>query len=100
MTYREDERLPPGLTTHDTAFLAKVQAWAETGAQSFREQRLPEYRTRLLASYHGCAGWPRARVALLWPLVTLASEAFERENLEAWRGALTALEGRVGGGSP
>jgi hypothetical protein len=80
------------------AFLAKVQAWAEA-PQTFRDHHLPEYHDRLLAVYAACAGWPRAAVAPLWPLVALASEAFERENLDAWRGALTALENRAARGS-
>jgi hypothetical protein len=68
---------------------------ADAGPPSFREQHLPEYRVRLLDVYAACAGWPHAAITPLWPLVTLASEAFEHENLEAWRGTLTELETRV-----
>lgn len=90
MTYRP--RTPPPAPDH--AFLAKVQAWAEA-PQSFREQHLPEYRERLLAVYAAVAGWERARIEPLWPLVEQASAAFETENLISLRAALGELERRT-----
>lgn len=65
-------------------------------ALPFRAACLPEYRRRLLAVYGAVAGWPRARVAPLWPFVEAASRAFELGAAEPWLMALDELERRAG----
>jgi len=63
---------------------------------TWQQAHLPEYRRRLLAVYAACAGWPRARVAPLWPFVEAAERAFALGAAAAWGLALDELERRVG----
>lgn len=61
-------------------------------ALTFRQTHLPEYYRRLLAVYGAVAGWSRVMVVDLWPWVDWASVCFEREAVDAWRGALGEME--------
>jgi hypothetical protein len=63
---------------------------------TWQEQHYAEYSRRLLAVYAACAGWPRERVAPLWPFVEGSSRAFELGAAEPWGMALAELERRVG----
>jgi len=74
-----------------------ARAWLnlpDAPALTFRETHLPEYRRRLLAVAGRCTGPVGGEVHLL---VNAASQAFEQEDLTAWRGALGVLEAMTGG---
>ncbi len=71
----------------------------EVPAPTWQAQHYAEYSRRLLAVYAACEGWPRARVAPLWPFVEASSRAFEIGAAGPWEMALAELERRTTAGA-
>ncbi len=65
-------------------------------APTWQAAHYAEYSRRLLAIYAACEGWPRERVAPLWPFVEASSRAFEVGAAGPWDMALAELERRAG----